>query len=262
MKKQIIDFIKKYYMYILFIIIVVLIIIIGFVYSNRTTKEVEQQIEIPDNKLEEHEENIIYKVDIKGQIKNSGVYELEEGKRIIDVITKAGGLLKDADTSVINLSKKITDEMVIIIYSKDEIKEFNKKKEELKNEQIDKEKIVKYEEVKQECICPNNTNDACIKEENIIINETKDNNKEEDNSEADNKNEAKDKLENSSNNELININSASKEDLLKIKGIGESKADAIIDYREENLFKSIDEIKNVSGIGDSLFEKIKDYITT
>ena len=50
--------------------------------------------------------------------------------------------------------------------------------------------------------------------------------------------------------------------MIKLPSIGESKADKIILYREENgLFKSIEDIKNVSGIGDSLFEKIKDYIT-
>ena len=62
--------------------------------------------------------------------------------------------------------------------------------------------------------------------------------------------------------ELVNINSAGLEELQKIEGIGESKAKAIIKYREENgFFKVIDDIKNVSGIGESLFEKIKIYIT-
>ena len=59
----------------------------------------------------------------------------------------------------------------------------------------------------------------------------------------------------------VSINKASIQELMTIKGIGESKAKAIIDYRSKNgLFKNIDEIKNVSGIGKSTFEKIKDYI--
>lgn len=63
-------------------------------------------------------------------------------------------------------------------------------------------------------------------------------------------------------NNLININTATKEELQTITGIGESKAKAIIEYREENgLFQNIEDIKNVSGIGESLFEKIKVYIT-
>ena len=60
----------------------------------------------------------------------------------------------------------------------------------------------------------------------------------------------------------ININTASAYQLTSLKGIGEKKAQAIIDYRNENgAFSSIDEIKKVSGIGDKIFEGIKDYIT-
>ena len=68
--------------------------------------------------------------------------------------------------------------------------------------------------------------------------------------------------DNEEENKLVNINTASKEELLTITGIGDSKAEAIISYREENGdFKAIEDIKNVSGIGDSLFEKIKEFIT-
>lgn len=61
---------------------------------------------------------------------------------------------------------------------------------------------------------------------------------------------------------LININKASKAELMELYGIGDVKAQAIIDYREENgSFVSIEDIKEVSGIGDKTFEKIKDKIT-
>lgn len=61
---------------------------------------------------------------------------------------------------------------------------------------------------------------------------------------------------------LININNAEKSELMLLNGIGESKADNIITYRnEKGLFKSIEEIKNVSGIGEATFEKIKESIT-
>lgn len=60
---------------------------------------------------------------------------------------------------------------------------------------------------------------------------------------------------------LININTATIEELMKLDGIGEGIAKRIIDYRENNLFKSIEEIKNVSGIGDKVYEKIKNRIT-
>ncbi|MDU1685683.1 MAG: ComEA family DNA-binding protein, partial [Clostridium perfringens] len=60
----------------------------------------------------------------------------------------------------------------------------------------------------------------------------------------------------------ININTASKETLMTLNGIGESKAQAIIDYRDEiGGFKSVDDITNVSGIGEKTLEKIKDKIS-
>lgn len=63
-------------------------------------------------------------------------------------------------------------------------------------------------------------------------------------------------------NGKININTASESDLTLLSGIGPSKAKKIIEYRNSHgSFKSLEEIKNVSGIGDKAFEKIKDYIT-
>lgn len=62
-------------------------------------------------------------------------------------------------------------------------------------------------------------------------------------------------------NKKININGASKEELDSLPGVGEVTAQKILDYREENKeFKSIDEIKNVKGIGENKFNDLKDYI--
>ncbi len=59
----------------------------------------------------------------------------------------------------------------------------------------------------------------------------------------------------------LNINTATEEELTSLPGIGESKAITIISYREENGdFKSIEDIKNVSGIGNATFANIKDLI--
>lgn len=66
---------------------------------------------------------------------------------------------------------------------------------------------------------------------------------------------------NTINNEKININTASKEQLMSLKGIGPAYSQNIIDYRKINKFDNIEEIKQVSGIGEKTFEKIKDYIT-
>lgn len=61
---------------------------------------------------------------------------------------------------------------------------------------------------------------------------------------------------------LININTADSSELQKIPGVGEKTAEKIINYRMNSPFSSIEDIKNVDGIGDKKFESMKDYITT
>lgn len=64
-----------------------------------------------------------------------------------------------------------------------------------------------------------------------------------------------------STNGKVNINTASKQQLMTIPGVGEAKAQAIISYREANgSFSSIDEVKKVEGIKDGVFAKMKEYI--
>ena len=198
------------------------------VLANSNIIKEEKNIDEESNTKEETK----IKVDIKGQVLTPGVYELEENSRVIDVINSAGGLTEIANTSLINLSKKIEDGMVIIIYSNEEVANSNIKEVE-----------TVFKIIEKECSCPNIKNDSCINTE--LDNDTQ--------KEPDNNNEE--------TNKLININSASKEELMTLNSIGESKAEAIIKYRSETKFETIDDIKNVSGIGDALFEKIKENIT-
>lgn len=185
--------------------------------------------------LQESKEEVFHnelQIDIKGAIKNPGVYMLEEGSRVQDAIMKSGGFLEEADTTSINLSKKLEDEMVIIIYTKAEIAAVM-------------EEEVRTNKVEQTCICPKIENQACVQKPvtNVPSQES---------SEDNTSNEPK----------IVSLNKGTVSDFETLPGIGPSKAAAIIKYREEHgEFKTIEELKEVSGIGEKTFEKIKPYLT-
>ena len=222
------DFITFQYRYrkqIIMTISILVIIGIGiglfFYYQEEDVAAEEESIKNEITK-EKKEDSIYLSVDIKGEINSPGIYTMKESSRVIDVIDKAGGLTENADTSVINLSKKIIDEMVIIIYSKEQVRNFEETKEKEKN-------------LQEKCLSPDTNslqNDACITS--------------------------------TPNNAIgkVNINQASKEELMTLTGIGESKAKDIISYREKNgPFASIEDIKKVSGIGETIYAQIKETIT-
>lgn len=219
-----INIIKKYkYLIIINLIIIgFLLYIIYYLYSDIPIETVKEDTVLKEEVIVDE----YYYVDIKGAVLNPNVYKVKSDLRVIDVILLAGGLKSNADTSIINLSKKVTDEMTIIIYTTYQI---NKAKERLNPEPTIVEVI---KEVEKECICIDSTNDACINE--VVEEET---------------------------STLININTATKKQLMTITGIGDKKADDIITYRNTKLFNVIEDIKNVSGIGDATFEKIKSLIT-
>lgn len=235
----------KYYLEKYKIIIILGILILALLLSLLYTllrpnnkEKIIESLEVKETVEEEEkiktEEKI--KVDIKGYVKKPGVYEMDSNSRVVDVIEKAGGLIENANTEYINLSKKVIDEMIIIIYSNDDVEKFK---------ETDKEVIY----IEYECVCPDNLNDTCITEEDTVnTNGVK---------EESNKNENSDDSEDN----LVSINTGTLEELMTLSGIGESKAQAIIDYREQNgKFKTLEDIMNVSGIGESAYSKIKDNI--
>lgn len=244
---------KKYW-YVVILIICVIGVFILYNYEEdekevileekKSFEEVNVEEEIPKVDVIESCNNKMFYVDIKGEVKKPGVYEIDSNKRVIDVIDMAGGLTKNADTSLLNLSMKLKDEMTIKIYSKAEIEDAKKNIIEGPKEIEVIKEVEKIVEVEKECLCEKN--DACISEvnENLDIENNDESNIIEDDISA-----------------LVNINTATLDELMTIKGIGESKAQKIIEYRNNNRFEHIEDIMNVSGIGDALFEKIKEYIT-
>ena len=206
---------------------VIIFIIIGggvgfIIYKNKDKFKSKKEDIVVENKLVKKKDLSVEKiqVDIKGQINYPGIYKVDSNLRVMDVIKLAGDLTENADTSVINLSKKVTDEMVIIIYSKEEVADFKKTKE------IEKQ-------VEERCI---------QKDENSLMNDAC--------------------INSSISNGKVNINTASLDELKNLTGIGEKKAKDIISYREQNgNFNSIEDIMKVSGIGEASFAQIKEDIT-
>lgn len=223
---------KKQIIIIIFLFIIILFVVGYFVYINNfavKNNEIEERnIFLKENNIETNEDKEDVKdcyvtVDVKGEVEKEGVYTLECGKRISDVLELAK-VSKDGDTSFINLSKELQNEMVIIV------DKYEEKKEKIKKDPIKNDARIIESEFKQTTV-----------EVNKIKNTSSNNN---------------------SLSNVLNINNASLEELMKLSGIGEGKAKKIIEYRDINgSFKSIDELKNVSGIGEKMFEKIKDFIT-
>lgn len=221
--------VRKYWKIILSSLILIILLSLSIVLNMKADAAPNDElIEIEPIVIEPEEKtNSIY-VDIKGAVKNPGVYQLEEGSRVIHAIEKSGGLKSGADTSVINLSKKLEDGNVIIIYTKNKI-----------NELKEQEKVIEY--IEKECVCPDMDNTGCMEKDDIIM-------------------EQLNQEQNTTETSKVSLNNATKEQLLTIPGIGEAKAQEIIAYRQQKKFETIEEIKEVKGIGDSLFEKIKEYI--
>ena len=131
------DIIEKLYYErkkILIISILVMLSLSIFIFYRKEDKKEEISLVKEESKKEEvFVENKII-VDIKGEVKNPGCFEVSDALRIKDVIDLAGGLTENADTSNINLGSKVHDEMVIIIDKKEDVKEVINNEEGIKVE--------------------------------------------------------------------------------------------------------------------------------
>ena len=188
------------------------------------------EIENVEESTEEEEEEeysdtriIVY---ITGAINKEGIYELPVNSRIADLIEKAEGTKEEAYIEKLNLAYKLEDGMKVHIPTKQEYEEQQK---------LQQEANLK-EDVTNEYITTDSGTSS-------IESNTQNANSE------------------NSSNSKININKATQTELDSLPGIGPSTAMKIIEYREEKGdFKTIEEIKEVSGIGDAKYEKIKDKI--
>jgi len=145
------------------------------------------------------QETVIF-VDIKGEVKKPGVYQMKVGDRVKDAIDAAGGLTAEADSQKVNLAQRVEDQMVIVVPKVGE---------------------------EAEALPAGATSKEVAKEGKV------------------------------------NINTATVEELKTLKGVGEKKAEAIIEYRKKNgSFKTKEDLMKVRGIGKKLFESFEERIVT
>ena len=146
------------------------------------------------------QEAVIF-VDIKGEVKKPGVYQMKAGDRVKDAIDAAWGLTAEADSQKVNLAQRVEDQMVIV--------------------------VPKIGEEGDAAIPAGATSKEATKEGKV------------------------------------NINTATVEELKTLKGVGEKKAEAIIEYRKKNgSFKTKEDLMKVRGIGKKLFESFEERIVT
>lgn len=183
-------------------------------------------------------------VHVLGAVENPGVYTLKEGSRLVNAIEAAGGCTEDGDADYLNLAYECADSMRIVVPTKKEADKL--RKEAAEGDFSGADGI--YAGI--------STGIDAIHQDAYIENFSKEKNKE------DNSDSVKDESMEASEGKLIDINTASKEELMTLSGVGEAKATAIIEYREANGgFKDITDIMQVSGIKEGSYNKFKDKIT-
>ena len=145
-------------------------------------------------------QEVVIFVDIKGAVKNPGVYQMKVGDRVKDALDAAGGLTDEADSQKVNLAQRVEDQMVIVV--------------------------------------PKVGEEATEIPAGVTSKEA-------------------------SKEGSVNINTATVEELKTLKGVGEKKAEAIIEYRKKNgSFKTKEDLMKVRGIGKKLFESFQERIVT
>ena len=176
-----------------------------------------------------------------GEVKNEGVYKLAPGDRVVDALDEAGGFSENAATGVVNLAELLYDGEKLYFPSKSEVEGLGEK-------QLNK----------------------------LIYGSTSGDNS------ASNKSDSRGSISSSLNGiggisgnsgsgnasveksdaGIVNINTADADTLMTLSGIGERKAQDIIAYRQEHgSFSSKEDIMNVSGIGQSTYDRISSQIT-
>jgi competence protein ComEA len=173
--------------------------------NNPSEKPTTEPATVTENMETNKKQTKLY-VHICGAVMKPGVYKVNNGDRLIDLIDLAGGLSKNAAGDYVNQAQGVTDGQRIYIPTEEEVKEL--------------------------------TASEYIAGDQSVQDETED------------------------TGTLININEADAKELMNLPGIGQAKADSIIEYRKSvGKFKTIEELMNIPGIKEGLFHHISSYVT-
>lgn len=179
---------------------------------------------------EEQETEAEIAVHVCGAVACPGVYRLQTGSRVLDAVQAAGGFGEDAGQEYLNLAAVLEDQMKIVVPTLEEIRE-----------QTANPVQTGEDSGKQ-------SGSAGVVPERIL---------------GITKEQTETPVEGAAaNNCLVDLNTATLEELCTLPGIGESRARSIIAYREQKgAFSTTEEIMQIRGIKDAMFQKIKDKIT-
>lgn len=167
-------------------------------------------------------ESVRFYIHICGEVERPGVYEMEPGSRIFQAVELAGGFTEHAAQDYLNMAQETADGMKITVPSKEQAEACRSS--------------------------GNDTGDVPEGNQNVWVQIPRQ--------------EIPDSLNGQEPAGKVNLNTAAKEELMTLRGIGEAKAADIIRYREEQgPFQTIEEVMNISGIKEAAFQKIKDDIT-
>ena len=174
------------------------------------------------------EPNRYYFVHICGAVVSPGVYEVASESRIFEVLHLAGGFTDDAAVDAVNLAMPVTDGSKIVIPTYEEIAALK-----VSDQQVSDWQASDWQ-VSDQPFSAWISSEAAGKANEDTASEL---------------------------TGLVNINTASLDSLMTLPGIGKSKAESIISYREEKgKFAVIEDIMKITGIKDAVFSKIKDRI--
>ena len=186
-------------------------------------------VESKDTRNDGAESSEMIVVYVCGAVEKPGVVKLKAGSRVFEAIEKAGGMTSEADSVYLNLAGELTDGVKVYVPTLEETKEGQ---------------VI------------GDTFDDSIPSKNASKNVGSSSN------DTGVTNSVDSGVSSKNDGSLVNINTATKEELMTLPGVGESKANSIIKYRDDNGgFRTIEDIMNITGIKEGLFNKIKEKIT-